>query len=147
MQPSIEGKTDKEIVSDNELIAAFISLKRYEAGKDYNLPQWYTKAKNKKLAKFIGYPHQLKYHEEWKWLMPVVEMLQEPVVEDGKIIRSGCDITIFYKACQLKFMPDEDFEDIDEDFETHQQGDTKLEATYKAVVEFIKWYNSLAEKQ
>jgi len=131
-------------LTDNELIAEFMGLVRREPNNNYNLPQWWQPTKDKReKGKFIGYPEQLKYHSSWDKLMPVVERLQEPEIStDGdKIIRSGLEITIYYKACDLSFTPDEDFEDC-EDFEIQTQGETKMEAIYKAVVEFIKWYNN-----
>jgi hypothetical protein len=77
--------------------------------------------------------------KNWYDLMPVVERLEEPEVNDDKLIRSGINIEIYYKACRLEFVPDEDFEDI-EDCIFHTQGETKIEAVYRAVVLFIKWY-------
>lgn len=117
---------------DNALIAEFMGLMVFQTENEMRefpiekLTQWVL-------------PEQCKYHESWEWLMPVVEFLHEPIVLDGRICRSGVEITIYYKACQLKFEPDEDFEDSEE-FEIHTQGETKIEAVYKAVVAFIKWY-------
>jgi len=127
-------KADK---TDNELIAEFMGF--VDGGN-------YWAAIDNPYKNFEGghrfYSSELLFDESWDWIMPVVELLNEPVVKNGKIIRSAVQIDIFYKACNLKFEPDEDFEDID-DFSLHTQGKTKIEAVYKAVVEFIKWYNSL----
>ena len=81
------------------------------------------------------------YVIDWNSIMSVVEFLAEPVVKGDQLIRSGVDITIFYKACELEFSPDEDFEDM-EDFTTHTQGETKIESVCKAVLAFIEWYNN-----
>lgn len=72
---------------------------------------------------------ELKYHTSWDWLIPVVEKIEKQLDENNyhlivKIENTYCSI--------LK----EDGEEIIGFAEKN-----KLEATYKAVAEFIKWYN------
>lgn len=55
---------------------------------------------------------ELQYHKSWDWLMPVVETCYQNGAEGNQI----GDIT-------------------------HALLDCNREATYDAVVEFIKWYN------
>ena len=64
------------------------------------------------------------YDTSWDWLMPVVEKIE--IIEwEGK----SFEFYIVGKGCFLNDKPPTTF------------GETKIEATYKAVVEFIKWYN------
>ncbi len=80
------------------------------------------KADNELIAEFMGYRPAVEdisinaYDTSWDWLMPVVEKIE--------------GLGYFYS--------DSDGERIQV---TNIQGKSKIEATYKAVVEFIKWYN------
>lgn len=108
-----------------------------------------TTENNKLIAEFMGYEvlyrpnsngfieisdtelcdvDDLMYHTSWDWLMPVVEKIESLSIvsfeknlqEDGDyqcLFTNGYEILICHYA------------------------DTSIEATYKAVVEFIKWYN------
>lgn len=68
-----------------------------------------------------------KYHESWDWLMPVVEKIESiPTDEDVfyDVIMPGLECSIGH-VCNV--------------------GQTKMEAVYKSVVEFIKWYNEIKQ--
>ncbi len=81
---------------------------------------------------------EMQYHSSWDWLMPVIEKIES--LHDGrafsiKIEDNNCEIiqnTQHWRAFQ-------DTIDLPEIFE--REG-TKLENTHKAVIEFIKWYNT-----
>jgi len=92
------------------------------------------KEENKLIAEFMGlvnsysdkdYTKWMKYNSSWDWLMPVVEQIEH--------LNYFVDInhwTSIYKA----------------EWETRDCivtviDGTKFKNTYKAVVEFIKWYN------
>jgi hypothetical protein len=98
---------------------------------------------NELIAEFMGFPltkksrtfsgtgHDIeipfmrwKYHESWDWLMPVVE----------KIEHEGYEVDIYKNCCEI---PTGDM------IRTVEA--SKIEATHKAVVEFIKWYNATKE--
>jgi len=102
-----------------------------------------SKQKNNKLiAEFMGEPIEidyegtplydgwkpLEYHESWDWLMPVVEKIQrihkssEPVISIQP--PQTCTISPFKGRLYKSFY-----------------GETTLQATHIAVIEFIKWYN------
>ena len=70
---------------------------------------------------------KLKFHSNWNWLMEVVE----------KIESLGYWIEILggvHNVCRIGITNNiEDFIYLD--------NETKIEAVYMAVVEFIKWYN------
>lgn len=72
----------------------------------------------------LGNGQILKYHENWAWLMPVVEKIESlnicSVVIDNRI---GCQITHYDGEFDILY------------------GAKKIEAVYSAVITFIKWYN------
>jgi hypothetical protein len=70
-----------------------------------------------------------KYSTSWDWLMPVVE----------KIEKEGFKSTIENQWAGFDGCTDEN-DGLWIDSKT--PCNTKLEATYKAVVEFIQWYNN-----
>lgn len=86
----------------------------------------------------------LQYHSSWDWLMPVVEKIEE--IEDehhghfGVYINSnGCSI----QATNLR--TDEPLADPPHYFD-EVISVTKNQATWKAVINFILWYNSTSKQ-
>jgi hypothetical protein len=73
-------------------------------------------------------PDLMKFHKDWNWLMSVVENIES----------KGFEFFIVESRCKIKHNSDHSIETII-DFEIIR---TKINATYKAVVEFIKWYNN-----
>jgi hypothetical protein len=76
--------------------------------------------------------NDLKFHKSWEWLMPVVKRIRG--IEEGMLVE------------RIDFMPNDGIaihitgrDSIIVDANGNHDGDK--EATYKAVVEFIKWYN------
>lgn len=67
---------------------------------------------------------EMQFHVSWDWLMPVVE----------KIESVGGDVAIYFKTTCIRhtYLANE----------LSHESKSKIEAAYKAVVEFIKWYNS-----
>lgn len=86
---------------------------------------------------------ELKYHTSWDWLMPVIERVETVEMNDGTLYRTAADVKIFYRACIIEYLPDEESGDLCENETTIQtQGETKLEAAYKAIYQFIAWLNN-----
>jgi hypothetical protein len=90
-----------------------------------------TEENNKLIAEFMGVNliegQEGEYHTSWDWLMPVVEKIDEV----------SNDNTLFKIEYNRAFI---------EDIENYHllidvMANSRLEATYKAVVEFIKQYN------
>lgn len=133
-EPTIESK--------NEVIARFMGMIRYEADDKRGRTKLGAPYFLNEKGRFIGYIHSLEYHTSWEWLMPVVEKIETVEVNDGRVFRIAADVKIFYQACIIEYIPDEESGDPCEDEITIQtQGETKLEAVYKAVYQFITWYN------
>lgn len=108
---------------NNKLIAEFM---------EYATPDGIYFEKNKgTLCHYMLMP----FHTSWNWLMPVVRKIE--YMEEG--VANGN----FLLECignSAKFILDDGtrlFKD--------NMYDTKLEAIYQAVVEFIKWYNENKE--
>ena len=112
----------KNILESNELIAKFIGV---ELLKD-------LLAGNKGFINIdIDIYEQRKFHNDWNWLMKVVEKIES--IEDGiyqvDILQEGCKIL---KRCCLL---------IDKRVGKLEPDTTKIKSVYLACVEFIKWYN------
>lgn len=71
-------------------------------------------------------PETMKYHISWDWLMPVVEKIEG--------LSGSMSVYIYKDGCQI--------EGRFNGYNKTERAKTKIEATYKAVVEFIKWYNA-----
>ncbi len=111
-------------VYDNELIAKFDGMEFDEDG--------FCTDPSRKYSWRIGCYDPLTvdllhYHESWNWLMPVVVLIEE----------MGHAVNI----CQedVAIIEHESFSSLKEIIQV--SGEHKLEATYKAVVRFIKWHN------
>jgi hypothetical protein len=93
--------------------------------------------------------NNLKYHTSWDWLMPVVEKIETPMFDkNGQFIsRTGADVQILYKACIIEYEPDEESGDPCEETKIQVSGETKLEAVYNAVYQFITWYNQQKQNE
>lgn len=106
--------TEKEILEGNLLIAEFMKV-------DFSLPyMWRPGA-------FIEFTvDHLTYHKSWDWLMPVVEKIESLYYE---VYIDGC-------SCEISTSGYE--------WVTHCEclEKTKIKATYKACIEFIKQYNT-----
>jgi len=74
---------------------------------------------------------QTKFHKDWNWLMEVVDKIES--LNDGaydvNILKNGTEIInysettiVISNVCNISY-------------------ENKIEHTYSAVVEFIKWYN------
>lgn len=82
------------------------------------------------------------YNTSWDWLMPVVEKI-EPLVLNVSISKNGTNIMRFFENGNLPLDNPSFIITLNE--AGIKNVNTKIEATYKAVVEFIKWYNENKE--
>lgn len=73
------------------------------------------------ITKYGGW-ELMVYHSDWNWLMEVVK----------KIESLNVVVEIRENVCYIETTPQN---------YTSELGPTKIQATYKACVEFIKWYN------
>jgi len=103
--------TQEEITQGNRLITEFMEFEISENGNCFKCP-------NQK--GWILIPDTLS----WNWLMPVVEKIDKTVLDGMEL----CTV-IEGESCTVLGTP------------VFCEGKTKLEATWLAVVKFIKWYN------
>ncbi len=97
------------------------------------------KENNKLIAEFMGkeiyqHYHESNYHSSWNWLMPVVDKIEAEIEEEYRVVilEHECSIHKKTEDNKLQYV----FQCVVERLET-----SKREATYNAVVEFIKHYN------
>ena len=112
------------IQKNNDLIAKFMEV-------DFSLPyMWRPGA----YCKFTS--NLLAYHRSWDWLAPVLEKICRMRIGDGK--------TYIDYACPRTFgMLNEETGGIMVRLNGYPvyEADTLIEATYLAIIDFIKWKN------
>lgn len=130
-------------MESNKMVAEFMGFKKSNVRNikgvpyDYDLPNGFELIKETETtiesvwcevlmeqdSCMVG---DLKFHKSWDWLMPVVDKIDEILPDDNFL-------SITYNRCLIEY----DSEGIT--FEG--LGNSRREATYKAVLEFIEWYN------
>ena len=85
--------------------------------------------------------NELKFYTSWDWLMPVVEKIEMISKYDIQSIYDERSEFMGWYPDIFSMYPKDNICDFLSDLRFK----TKLEATYKAVVEFIKWYNQNKE--
>ncbi len=121
---SIKTRQENELRENNKLIAEFMGLVK----SSYRNMYWTEKSKE---GFGEGELVNLLYHTSWDWLMPVVDRIEGIIDEHGcakynvRVEQSWVDIIDNHTSDEI----------------VKVDGDNRREATYKAVVEFIKWYN------
>jgi len=102
-------------MKDNKLIAEFMGMK--PLNNDSSVLVFSTDRGND-----IVSIDNLQYQNDWNLLMEVV----------AKIESLGVVVEIRDNVCYIETSPANYYSELEE---------TKIQATYKAVIEFIKWYN------
>lgn len=64
----------------------------------------------------------MKFHLAWKWLMPVVVKIEDDL---------GYSVDIAGKTCKVN---------VDDNTVFESEADTKMEAVWRAVVDFLDWH-------
>jgi hypothetical protein len=105
--------------NNNKLIAEFLGFQQTNIG-------WYDSEEVLLITERDNTFDDLKFNTDWNWLMEAVD----------KIESFGYDVFINTCVCRITDVGQNMFEDI-ECF----VNDNKRQATYNALVEFIKWYN------
>jgi len=147
-----------EIIESNKLIAEFMGLEYWEIkGELCTYGEWIKKDNTFECVYEGNKPPP--YDHDWNWLMGVVEKIENLVDSDNNftslpkfIIESGF---VRVTACIGYISNKLDLNYTYSDFkgfgglvraESNFDTKTKLEATYKAVIEFIKYYNEWKKK-
>lgn len=124
------------IIEGNKLIAGFMrkpksSIIMFRPNGGIATPDFEGMEKYEKL----GYIADFKYHSSWDSLMEVVEKIEE--IDFNKNL--GYSVTIVQFVCLIKrnsFQKDKQETIID------SPASSKIEAIWRGVIEFIKWYNN-----
>lgn len=75
--------------------------------------------------------NELKYHTSWDWLMPVVEKI-ESIEDENRCAKYNFNSV----QCFVDIVDNNTSEEI-----VKTDCNNKFDSTYKAVCEFIEWYN------
>ena len=116
----------ENIIEGNRIIAEFMGGK-YDI-KDFNsLGYIFIKLDNEEYQHLL--PEMIKYYSSWEWLMPVVEKILKVVFNDGEYcyLRTFGMIHEGTHQYMVRFNR----------YSLHS-ADTLIEATWMAVIEFIK---------
>ena len=112
-------------MKNNKLIAEFMEINVVTIDD-------VRKNKNPYISSADGYlEDDLKYHCSWDWLMPVVEKIECTKTDDEDNSDRFFNVMIEVFECNIN----------GRDICICENGNTKLEATYRAVVKFINQYN------
>lgn len=113
----------KDHTETNRLIAEFMNRQDSRINDTGNGIIWETQTKS------------LKYHEDWNWLMEVVEKIETMKHEDGsfyRIITEGHESWLSTTSRGMKNL---------EHLNIHASIQNRILGTYNTVVQFIKWHN------
>lgn len=123
---------EEEILEGNKLIAEFMQIEtQLISPYGIGIPRLYSMEEEHQTEE--GNCTELSYDCSWDWLMPVVEKIENMCPLDGYTknsfvlnIQHFCTLfdNCFYENPTIVAL-----------------GTTKIESIYKAVVEFIKFYN------
>lgn len=127
--------TKEEIIENNKLITEFMNYHNTKVTNDSSGLEVYRimtgfnpKYGNNLFATFEKMPH----HISWDFLMPVVEKIESLSYNKGR------HYYIHITQSHVQFLIDRTNETP---FSKWGSTNNKLQAIYKAVIQFIKWYN------
>lgn len=114
----------KTLEEKNAMIAEFMGMQKTELG-------WYDNNEVLKLPNTSDNTFDdLLFHASWDWLMPVVDDIENTYPKAGD-----------YPSFEIRGRLVEIENCHGFGYGRFFEGDTKLDAVYKAVVKFIEWYN------
>ena len=119
-----------ETIQSNKLIAEFMGLEQWNES--------YYKHPNIFYSHYKESPTQvhfenLQYHTSWDWLMPVVQRIECTLTDNKYNSDNFFNVAIEVFECNIN--------GVDTSINISHNAQTKIKATYEAVVEFIKEYN------
>lgn len=128
--------TEKIIDEGNDAIAEFIGLIPTNAKGCWGTCEYLEANPNSTLSCSVPFTDYLLFHNSWDWLIPTIEKIE--TLDNGKyevvIRKTKCFINIFEEGKKGQILLLENYPD------------SKLIATWKAVVSFLNWYEQEKEK-
>lgn len=120
-------KEDNSTTENNCLIAEFMGFDVYDDELFGNTIRVFSVKTDDTVERALKRHHvnQLKYTSSWDWLMPVVKRIHNLQPQAFEVDLSAGPLS---PLAELKIID-------------------SIEAVYKAVVEFIKWYNTQHENK
>ena len=121
-------------ITDNKLIAEFMGYPKKQINKGVARLEENKYVWGQTYYYINGDWHAedyLLFHLDWNWLMQVVDKIESLgycLVIGGRTTKNYCEIRGEADDFTTKY--------------SDSYGDTKTQATYKAVIEFIKYYNN-----
>lgn len=138
----------EEINANNCLIVEFMGIKEIQSSYDsygQQAPIWYAgylgyrtpafSVPNKSIEHLLN---ENKFNNSWDWLMPVVEKIESLGFWTNISAHTSFDNK--YKSFAIKRIKPKS----DGEYVYNYEGDwneSKIEAVYQGVIEFIKWFN------
>jgi hypothetical protein len=124
--------------TDNELIAEFMGMPKL---KDSKGDLFDFQGTGREIYCIREY--ELHYRTSWDWLMPVIQKIAEYTYESYNDSNGYKDVIVHDRAYPRTFgMMDNEGKWMVRINRQHlEQENTLIEAAYKSVIEFIKWYN------
>lgn len=136
--------TQEQIIEGNTFLAEFMEYEHDELEDDdvtitYNCYDHLENISGKKPWKstiddYTSWlrPDEMKFHSSWDWLMSVVDKIESIIFDENNSFNVTIGSTIY---CVIQDTNGECYDMV------YDGEESKLLVVYKAVVEFIKWYN------
>lgn len=101
----------------------------YRIEKAFGIPEHHQKGAAVPMWALFGEEHCLRYHNDWNWLMPVVEKIERMgcIIEIWLCLGKGCRITKgSFKAPVVEI--------------ANTESNSAIEAVYSAVLSFLTYF-------
>ena len=138
---------EKEILEGNKLIAEFMGAKPIDNPTGYSSDDdksWY-RYNNLNYSLLDG---DLKFYSSWDWLMPVVQKICPPSGTRDAVKNAMIVFMPYVNGCVIEYnmrQPTKLDKDMCDVIKIKNEA-TFIQAVWKAIVEFIKWYNEQTKK-
>lgn len=126
-----------DTTENNKLIAEFMELESNEYGY-INNPNSENYRKENRYIEYRMPLEELRFDTSWDWLMPVVEKIETLETDEDCIDFDIYSNAVVVETTETKIA----LYNLSEETFT-----TKLESTYKAVIDAINWINQNAAKE
>ena len=125
----MKTETDNTTTKNNAIIAEFMGYELEETLGGDNVYYIWNLDKTEKFFE----PENLRFHNDWNWLMTVVDMIENRI----SLLENDNSFNVTVGSTCYCVIQDSNGEVI----EITGEGRNKIMSVYKAVVDFIVWYN------